>query len=142
MKMPAAYATGISVDASTRRCLRREPDLGVVVAFAERQEDGVVHSRRVEERGQLGLEGDERRVLHDQLVRLVPETCGRRHGGRGLGLVDESVNCRVVEATPVAAREAERAVEDVREGGATIGRAEPVGDPTGLSDVPLAGLEA
>src|ERR1700733_7103222 len=91
---------------------------------------------------QLGLEGDERSVLHDLHIGLMPRRCSRRYGGRGFRLVDERVNCRIVEAAPVGTRVAELTVEDVREDGSTIGRTEPVGAPTRLGDVPMAGLEA
>src|ERR1035441_7587538 len=117
MKMPAAYAAGIS-SASRSGLLGRKPDLRVVVAFAERKEDRVVDPRRAEDRRQLSLVGEEGCVLHD--------------------LVDG----RVVIAAPVGAREAEGAVEEIREGGTAVGRAEPVRDPAGLGDVPVPCLES
>src|ERR1017187_6158640 len=141
MKMPAAYAAGISYDISTRRYLRREPDLSVVVALTERLVDGIVDVRRVEERCQLSLEGDECSIFHHLLVGLMPEARGLRDRGRGFRLGDQRIDCRIVESTPVAAGEAESAVEDVREGGTTVGGSEPVRDPAGLGDVPMPGLQ-
>src|ERR1700680_1010176 len=142
MKMPAAYATGIFLSCVYWYSLWRDPELRVVVRLSEGHIDRVVHPSRPEDRSQLGLEWDERGVLHDLHVGLVPEGGGRRDGGRGGGLVGERVHRGIVIAAPVGTREAELAVEEVREGGASVGRSEPVGDPAGLGDVPLAGFEA
>src|ERR1700693_4583709 len=141
MKMPAAYAAGISLRASSGEWLRREPDLRVVVALAERDKDRVMDPRRTEERRQLSLKGHEPRIFHHLLVGLVPQGRGGGDTARGFSLCDQRVDRRVVVAAPVGTWEAERAVEEVGEDGSSVGRPEPVRNPPGLGDVPLARLE-
>src|ERR1700693_4508792 len=101
MKMPAAYAAGISLRASSGEGVRREPGPRGVAALRAR---------------------------------------GAGDTARGFSLCDQRVDRRVVVAAPVGTWEAERAVEEVGEDGSSVGRPEPVRNPPGLGDVPLARL--
>src|ERR1700760_754303 len=82
---------------------RAQPDIGRVELLDARHVDRVVHVTGVVERLQRVGDREDRRVLHDVQVGLDPQGVGRAGASRAAGLVDQSVDRRVVVEPEVAA---------------------------------------